>query len=652
MVVFSAIRQPATYAPAPASGDAGNGADATLDDESRAGLTLLARVAPELESFGGADDVRATCERVRAMLRRPEAIVELAGARRSEPLTALFGARVVADAVAAEVTLRLRQAAELTYAARWPDGRREADSDESTEKLRAALATSERKLVEADAQARAALQALQAARKARSPSPPPPMTAPKSAPLRSGLWARLVAWLRQRFARPLPPALPAPSLTIDPPLDAVFDLEAQLAAADARVATRTAERDRYRRELDSYSVARRGRILARLHELTATTAPIEIDLGAPEIPPGLVLLLRPPADSHDREPPDATLLLSSEPPTTTARTSDSRPLSLEPSLAPPELLRQLERIRRDRSAAIARRVTAALCLCRSRIIDAETLAQGAHEERSRALAACRVVDREALRQREEAAAQLPVARRAEQVVHDATVQLERLLDEVRAAWEERVERCAGYEQLRAEVAAVEDGAAHRLSLVCDELRETLTIQFVRVVLELSRSLSQELLRKRLEVARGRSPQLEQAFEDIRVALPASLDSTFSALQAPNVGVGELLRGERGLLDPLFRTLAREKRECIARLRARLDEIVATSARDLFAAAVFVSPLVMTAFNGLVSELIVAHEHWIDTRVAEEQLAWEQTRTRLLPALELVATLGLEEAKIARLLEAG
>ncbi|MGZ3426456.1 MAG: hypothetical protein ACXVCV_07400, partial [Polyangia bacterium] len=333
-----------------------------------------------------------------------------------------------------------------------------------------------------------------------------------------------------------------------------------------------------------------------------------------------------------------------------ASSPDERPwLRLKETRAPAELLLQLERVRADRPAAIARRVAAALCMCRNRIIDVDARARSAHDERTRELAAQRVGDREALRQREEAGAQLPVARQVEQIVHDAAARLERLLDEVRAAWEERVNGCAGIEQLRTEVAAVENGAAHRLSLVCDELRETMTLQFVRLVLERSRALSQELLRKRLEVARGHSPQLEQTFEDIRVALPGSLDATFGALQAP--GVGELLRGERGLFDPLFRTLAREKRDCIARLGARLDEIAATTARDLFAAAVYVSPLVMTTLNGLVAELVTAHERWIDTRGAEEELAWERARARHAPALELVAPLEQQESRIAALLEA-
>ncbi|MCU1283518.1 MAG: hypothetical protein JWM53_7064 [bacterium] len=612
-----------------------------------------------MESLGGgAADVRSACARLRTLLDRQVVIVELAGARRSEPIAALFGARVLAEKVAASVTVRLRRADELTYEVRWPDGRTEASQDESAG-MATGLAERERELADALVQAQASLEALQRARKERrAPEPvsaslvvtPPSPAAPRRSRL-GALFARLIIWLRSLFTRPAPAALPSPAADAStvalPPIDPVLEIEARLAAADARAAALTAERDQRQRELASYAIERCQRILARLQALTASPAPrwTELHIGAPEIPAGFVLVLRPTA-GEESEPLDATLLTSPDP---SASSPDERPwLRLQEPRAPAELLRQLERVRGDRPAAIARRVAAALCMCRNRIVDVDARARSAHDERVRELAAHRVADREALRQREESAAQLPVARQVEQIVHDAAARLERLLEEVRAAWEERVNGCAGIEQLRTEVAAVENGAAHRLSLVCDELRENMTVQFVRLVLERSRSLGQELLRKRLEVARGRSPQLEQAFEDIRVALPGSLDATFGALQAP--GVGELLRGERGLFDPLFRTLAREKRDCIVRLGARLDEIAATTARDLFAAAVYVSPLVMTTFNGLVTELITAHERWIDTRAAEEELAWEKARARHAPALELVAPLEQQESQIARLLE--
>jgi hypothetical protein len=150
------------------------------------------------------------------------------------------------------------------------------------------------------------------------------------------------------------------------------------------------------------------------------------------------------------------------------------------------------------------------------------------------------------------------------------------------------------------------------------------------------------------VARGRSPKLEQSFDDIRVVLPASLDKTFGALATPDIG--ELLSGERSLFDPLFRTLAREKRQCVTRLRARLDDIERTTMRDLYAAAVYVSPLILATFKGLVAELVGAHQRWIDALVADEELAWQRLCVRHAPALAEVAPLEAAEGKLAALLE--
>jgi hypothetical protein len=329
--------------------------------------------------------------------------------------------------------------------------------------------------------------------------------------------------------------------------------------------------------------------------------------------------------------------------------ADDRPtLRVERPLSRSSLLRQLELVARERPVGVARRIVAALCLCRNHILDLDRRARAAFDERTRELTARRLEVAEAVR-RQEASAQLPIARQADETVQAAAARLEALLHEVRAAWEERIESCAGIEQLRAEVAAIEDGAAHRLALVCDELRETMTIAFVRMVLELSRPLRQELMRKRLEVARGRSPKLEQSFDDIRVVLPASLDKTFGALATPDVG--EILTGERSLFDPLFRTLTREKRQCVTRLCARLDDIERNTMRDLYAAAVFISPLIVATFKGLVAELVAAHQRWIDALVAEEQLAWNRLCVRHAPALEQVAPIEAAEAKLAALLEA-
>jgi hypothetical protein len=293
-------------------------------------------------------------------------------------------------------------------------------------------------------------------------------------------------------------------------------------------------------------------------------------------------------------------------------------------------------------------VATLVCSCRNVISDLERGARVGYQARMNELLARHVLAPDAVRADEHAAVQLPVARHAERIVQETATQLGQKLGEVRTGWAERIDSCAGIEQLRAEVAAIENGAAHRLSLVCDELRETMTVQFVRLVLELSRPLRQELLRKRLEVARGRSPKTEETFEDIRLAFPASLDKAFAALRTPDIG--ELLTIERSLFDPLFRTLGRERRDCLARLRARLDDVARTTARELYASTVFVSPLLQTTFSRLIEELLAAHERWIEARASEERQASAEQRSRLTPALELVDPLVEREKGLARLLE--
>jgi hypothetical protein len=462
------------------------------------------------------------------------------------------------------------------------------------------------------------------------------------------LFSRLAAFVRALFGRtPAANAAPAAAPAL-PPIDDYGSREAALAGAKARLATLTSERDDRRRALDSYHEERLRRGRARLVELTRSAAPswIELDIVAPEVPPGVVLVLRPTAPPADREAPDATLFADT--PQVAAPLGEERPVFR--AAHPPTraaLVTQLSAIAGQRTVGVARRLVAAVCLGRNRILELDQRARAAHDERMRELGARCLGEAEAVR-REEAGAQLPIARHAEKVVQDAAARLEQLLEEVRGAWQARIDSCGGIEQLRAEVAAIEDGAANRLTLVCDELRENMTIQFVRLVLELSRPLQQELGRRRVEVARGRSPALEQGFEDLRVVLPASLDKTFGALKTPDIG--ELLSGERGILDPIFRTLARQKRECVTRLGARLDDIARTTTRDLYAAAVFVSPLLATTFKGLVAEMVRAHQHWVETLIAEEQLAWQKLCVRHTPALELVAPLEAAEGKLAALLE--
>jgi hypothetical protein len=237
-----------------------------------------------------------------------------------------------------------------------------------------------------------------------------------------------------------------------------------------------------------------------------------------------------------------------------------------------------------------------------------------------------------------------VVRHAQAIVDEAATRLEQLLAEVRTDWEARINACGAIEQLRTEVAAIEDGAAHRLSLVCDQLRETMTVQFVRLVLELARPLRQDLLRKRREGAPDRSPTIEEKFEDVRLVLPASVDEAFRALQAPDVG--QLLSTERALLDPLFRTLAREKRDCVARLRARLDEIQGTTTRELFASAVFLSPLLVSSFRRIVDEQVGAHQRWIDAAMTEAQQRFELILSQL--PLDLVQPLADRESALRAL----
>jgi hypothetical protein len=350
-----------------------------------------------------------------------------------------------------------------------------------------------------------------------------------------------------------------------------------------------------------------------------------VDVAAPGVPAGVILFMR--APTAPAESVDATVDVD----------------------ATHELAAELERLGREHPTALGRRVAALVCSCRNLVSDLERGARVGYQARMNELLARHVLAPDAVRADEHAAVQLPVARHAERIVQETATQLGQKLGEARTGWAGRIDSCAGIEQLRAEVAAIETGAAHRLSLVCEELRESLALQSVRVVLELSRPLRQELLRKRLEVARGHSPKLEETFEDIRVVLPASLERTFQALRVPDLGT--LLPTERGFLDPLFRTLGKEKRECVARLSARLDEMEQTTARELFAESVYLSPLLSTSFARVVEEMVRAHEAWIDGRIAEEQRAYDELRGRQRPAVELVAPLTRVEGTLARLIEA-
>jgi hypothetical protein len=679
----------------------------TLLDESRAALELLSRAIAKLEPFGGGGgELLKVVERVRGQLSREELVVELYGPGRAAAVEALTGVTIAGAEPAAGVQVRLRAGLDLGFRAAWRDGRLEVAPLDETPTRMSQLATIEQQIVAATERARALAEGLQeAARSAthararlaevehdlgalrNAPAPPKKNGVPPAAPAapeRRSWLRRFFAWLLRLFVVPkepppaLPPAPPAPppapaveeeSLPALPATDsdqvtipvsrvdveaiedtlvassprgmavlekrvaeeaerlapvaqAVDSLEGPLKAAKARLMALNAERERRRRELESYQSERRRRILARLQELTERPSALQLELTAPGVPPGMMLAI------HPIEPHDARVETAYE--------------------GREALCEKLERLRSERSLLVARGALAALRGCRSRIQEIDERAQKAHQERLRELAGCRVGARETLRQRELGAAQRPVSRDAEKIVQDAAELLEKLMEKARADWAERIESTTSIEQLRGEVAAIESGAAHRLSLLCDELRESMTIEFVRLVLALSRGLRQELLRRRLEVARGQSAQLDETFEDIRVVLPASLDETFAALRAP--GVGALLDAGRSVFDPLFRTLAREKRQCASRLSARLDEVARTSARELFAASVYVSPILLSTYGSLVDELVGAHETWIDARVAEEERDYAAARVRLALALEMTAGLEACERRMTTVLE--
>jgi hypothetical protein len=118
-------------------------------------------------------------------------------------------------------------------------------------------------------------------------------------------------------------------------------------------------------------------------------------------------------------------------------------------------------------------------------------------------------------------------------------------------------------------------------------------------------------------------------------------------------LGALLNEQHGLLDPLFRTrtLARDKRDCMARLGARLDEIERTTTRELFAAAVYLCPLLIDALSHVLGEVLAGHGRWIEERIAYEQVRYEEQHATYLPALALVTTLEQTEARLTARLEA-
>jgi hypothetical protein len=621
------------------------GAAATLLDECRAALALWARALAPLESLGEAGELGGLRESLERQLARGAVAVELRGETRLATLEAILGEPVGAvDGPLAGATIRVRRATALDYQARWPDGRTEALPPDCSQALVAALAEAERDLAAATA-ANAEAPAVAATTPAAATEPAASPTAGAAAataatgeavaPVAVSWWRRLLARLRRLFARSRPLALPsaAPTPTPAPPDSATTQpiglLGVALQASEA-VSARQDLVERRRRELEDYRELRHRRALARVAELLTARAapPVELQLGAPDVPAGVELLL-PPGSGEVSTDAGATVLV--------ARAAASDPE------ARAELLRQLERIGRDQPSALAERIATALRSLRERIHAVDQRARAAYQTRAAALRARCLGDVGARHRQELAAVQLPVARDADQLVQEAVGRLELLLSQVRNDWEQRIGGCVAGEQLRSEVAAIEDGAARRLAIVFDELREAIAVGSTRLVLELSRSLRMELLQARAEVAGDGSSKVEETFDGLRGVLPASLDAAFGQLSAP--GLGALMTAPHGLLDPLFRTLAKEKRECLARLGARLDEIERTTTRELFAAAVYLSPLLLDAYGHVVGEVLTGHQRWLDERIDAEQVVYEDLHARYLPALALVGEIEQAENRL-------
>jgi hypothetical protein len=630
-----------------------------LLEESRAALALLERMLVPLELIGGGGEIRPLCDQLKERLQRDEVVVELTGLRRVEAIESLLGAPLLPRELAPGLSLRLRAAAELRYFVRWPDGRTEASPADPVPRLTAELGELERRIVQdTDEANRLASRLQEAARnatheraelgkaeharttpfpKAPAPPAPPPARPGRLRALFARLWALLTGLFRRRPA--LPPAeakappgsgpeidLEARSRRVALAEEQVAQTEASLAAIKQALTARSTEREHRRHELEGAGEQHRRKLIARLAELSGTGAgSFEIELEAPSAPAGVVLLLRGPAPT--REEADAKLAVDG---------GDN-------------LRERLAEVCARRVPEIARRITAALCDGRNQVIDVERRARQAHEQRIEELTARRVISPDRLRRETRAGAARTAARRANEIVDEAAGRLESLLTEVRNDWEQRIGSCAGLEQLRAEIAAIEAGATHRLSIVCDELREAMTLQFVRLVLELSRTLRQELLDKRLEVAHGSPAKLAESFEGVRVTLPATLEAAFQPLRARSLG--ELMSTERGLLDSLLPMLNREKRSCLAKLGARLDEIQHSTTRELYAAAVFISPLVLNNFAKLVDELVGAHQSWIEELVANEERSFRALRMSQEPAIALLPALEEQEAKLGARLEA-
>jgi hypothetical protein len=89
---------------------------------------------------------------------------------------------------------------------------------------------------------------------------------------------------------------------------------------------------------------------------------------------------------------------------------------------------------------------------------------------------------------------------------------------------------------------------------------------------------------------------------------------------------------------------------VARLGARLDDIERTTTRELFAATVFLSPLLLDGLKRLVEEMVAVHERWIDERIREAEAVAAQRRADHSPALSLLEAVRQSERQLTQLVE--
>jgi hypothetical protein len=589
------------------------------------------------------------CDLLTRRLARDEALVELVGDGRGVPLAALFGEAALLDYAACDATVRLRHAAALEFRARFSDGNiEETPSDRELGEVLEQLARELERAREVEMQRGIVVEeiSLQAVRERDALATAERLLADAQAALALPRPRRrsFFAWL---FRRRPPPTEPEPvaaehvaelveaeaavverSRVLDEVMQTMSASSTELVKAQTRVAKLTRAWQRRNAKLEAFREQRRIHALTRLAELTNAVGDlVELELGAPNVPQSVCLLL-PPKSGAERDPTvDATLVFTGREAATVAlgevlvRVRDNRPV---------EILRQLVAMAGEAERCIGE-------------VDAQLKAT--HEVRVAELGRARIADKSALIAEEQANAQRRVAQETEQVTSEAAHKLEQKVREVRAAWETRIDASASIDQLRADVATIEDGAVTRLSLVCDEARELITLAAVRLILDLARPLRARLFAERAQVAKDGSPKVEERFEDLRVTLPASLEDSFKALSAP--GLGELLNPS-SIFDPLFQRLPRLKKECVTRLGTRLFDIERATTRELFAATVFLSRIIVDTFGHVADEMLTAHERWIDARLVEEDLAYERARAPYRGALDLRGELVETEARLAKL----